>query len=160
MPDAPTATPLGRPGSSDRKRALALLHHVGIDELAYSRADRLSGGQQQRVAIARALAQGPRVLLADEPVASLDPAATALVPAALRQAADNDVAVLCSLHRVELVAGFADRVIGLRNGRVVIDRPAGELDEPARALLYGPGPPQSGGRPQTPHVDAQIGSRV
>ncbi len=149
---------LGRPGPSERKRALDLLHHVGIGELAYRRADRLSGGQQQRVAIARALAQGPRVLLADEPVASLDPASSALVLDALRQAAMNGVAVVCSLHQVELVAGFADRVIGLRNGKVVLDQPAGGLDEAARALVYGPGPPQSGVGPMTPQVE--IGSRV
>ncbi|MDP1806351.1 MAG: ATP-binding cassette domain-containing protein, partial [Acidimicrobiales bacterium] len=149
---------LGRPGPSERKRALDLLHHVGIGELACARADRLSGGQQQRVAIARALAQGPRVLLADEPVASLDPASTALVLDALRQAAMSGVAVVCSLHQVELVAGFADRVIGLRNGKIVLDQPAGGLDEAARALLYGSSPSQAGTGPMTPQVET--GSRA
>ncbi|MGH9277881.1 MAG: phosphonate ABC transporter ATP-binding protein [Acidimicrobiales bacterium] len=149
---------LGRPGPSERRRALDLLHHVGIGELAHRRADRLSGGQQQRVAIARALAQGPQVLLADEPVASLDPASTALVLAALRQAARAGVAVVCSLHQVELVAGFADRVIGLRSGKVVLDGPAGGLDAPARSLIYGPRPPQSGAGAQTTQVE--IGSGV
>ncbi len=130
-------TVLHRPGRAERDRALSALHHVGIGELAGRRADRLSGGQQQRVAIARALAQEPGVLLADEPVASLDPAAAARVLAALRRVAADGVAVLCSLHQVDLVAGFADRVIGLRHGRLVLNREAAALDDPARALLYG-----------------------
>jgi phosphonate transport system ATP-binding protein len=91
-------------------------------EFADRRADRLSGGQQQRVAIARMLTQESRVILADEPVASLDPAAAVSVLSLLRDIAHEDgISVLCSLHQVDLVPGFADRVLGLRVGRLITD---------------------------------------
>jgi phosphonate transport system ATP-binding protein len=106
-----------RVGVGERALALACLERVGLAELVDARSDRLSGGQQQRVAIARALAQRSRLILADEPVASLDPASSANVLDTLRTvAAEDGIAVVCSLHQVELVAGFADRVIGLREG--------------------------------------------
>ncbi|MBV9200685.1 MAG: phosphonate ABC transporter ATP-binding protein [Alphaproteobacteria bacterium] len=106
----------------DRQRAYAALDRVDLLDFADRRADRLSGGQQQRVAIARVLAQESRVILADEPVASLDPAAAVSVLSLLRDIAhDRGITVLCSLHQIDLVPGFADRVVVLRAGRLVID---------------------------------------
>ncbi|MGI8985067.1 MAG: phosphonate ABC transporter ATP-binding protein [Acidimicrobiales bacterium] len=130
-----------RPGAAHRALALDCLDRVGLADHAHARADRLSGGQQQRVAIARALAQRPTVLLADEPVASLDPASSAAVLGAIRTAADDaGIAVVCSLHQIELVAGFADRVIGLRNGAVVLDERAASFDGRGQRLVYDDAP--------------------
>jgi len=126
------------PGSEERASALACLERVGLADHASNRADRLSGGEQQRVAIARALAQRSRVVLADEPVSSLDPSAATKVLAALRSIArDDGIAVLCSLHQVRMVAGFADRVVGLRSGKVVLDLTGAEFDERHHQAVYG-----------------------
>jgi phosphonate transport system ATP-binding protein len=115
-------------GAAERQRAYAALDRVGLLEFAGRRADRLSGGQQQRVAIARVLAQQSRVILADEPVASLDPVSAVAVLSLLRELARQDgIAVLCSLHQVDLVPGFADRVLGLSAGRLVADEPIAEF---------------------------------
>jgi phosphonate transport system ATP-binding protein len=129
---------LRRFARADRLLALECLDRVGLVGLATERADRLSGGQQQRVAIARALAQQPHLILADEPVASLDPTAAEGVMALLRSIARADgVAVLCSLHQVPFARAYADRIIGLSHGRVVLAAPTGEFDEAAYASLYG-----------------------
>ncbi|MCW2681093.1 MAG: phnC [Frankiales bacterium] len=123
--------------AADEALAAACLDQVGLLPYAHTRADRLSGGQQQRVAIARVLASRARVVLADEPVASLDPASAASVLTALRSlATDHGKAVVCSLHQVDLVAGFADRVVGLRDGRVVLDVPVSQFDPAAASALY------------------------
>lgn len=98
--------------------AFECLDRVGLLAHASDRADRLSGGEQQRVAIARALAQQPRVLLADEPVASLDPANARVVLSLLRRCADQGLAVIASLHQPQLAHEFADRVVALQDGRV------------------------------------------
>ncbi len=99
---------------ADRSSACAALERVGLSAHLHQRADRLSGGQQQRVAIARALVQRSRVLLADEPVASLDPKTAASVLALLREIArENSLTVLCSLHQPELAHHYADRVVTL-----------------------------------------------
>jgi phosphonate transport system ATP-binding protein len=122
----------------DRLLALECLDRVGLLALATQRADRLSGGQQQRVAIARALAQQPDLILADEPVASLDPNASAGVLELLRAITGADgVAVLCSLHQVHYAKAYADRVVGLSHGRVVFDLPADGFDRAAFERLYG-----------------------
>jgi phosphonate transport system ATP-binding protein len=121
----------------DRQRALACLDAVGLLDRAYARADQLSGGQQQRVAIARALAQEATVILADEPVASLDPESAMSVLETLRAAARTGVAVLASLHQVQLAIAHADRVIALRAGRVVADGPAAGIDAAALEQIYG-----------------------
>jgi phosphonate transport system ATP-binding protein len=111
--------------TSLKLRALTHLDRVGLLDRAYQRSDRLSGGQQQRVAIARALMQSPQILLADEPVASLDPESSAQVMEIIREiAADDGLTVVCSLHQVDLALGWGDRIIGLRNGQVVLDTPA------------------------------------
>lgn len=117
--------------------AMDALNRVGLAERAEDRADRLSGGQQQRVGIARALAQQPEVLLADEPVASLDPKTARVVLEDLRSAAHElQIAVLCNLHQVELAREFADRVVGIAAGKLVFDGPPAALDEAALQRIY------------------------
>jgi len=125
---------------ADRRIALHALDRVGLLDAALRRADQLSGGQQQRVGIARALAQQPRLLIADEPVASLDPATAARVLELLRDICrDAGIAVVVSLHQVDLARRFADRVIGVSAGRIVFDGPPSALDERALQAIYGPG---------------------
>ncbi len=105
--------------SADRQEALAALDRVGLLAHAFQRADSLSGGQQQRVAIARVLAQHSRVILADEPVASLDPATAVRILSLLREVArERGITVICSLHQVDLAGAFADRVVNLKEGRI------------------------------------------
>ena len=115
--------------AADRQLALAALDRVGLLEKAYQRADKLSGGQQQRVAIARVLAQEATIILADEPVSSLDPCSARNVLDLLRRVARADgIAVVCSLHQTDLARCYADRIIGLRDGRLCLDEPAQKLD--------------------------------
>ncbi|WP_405698823.1 ATP-binding cassette domain-containing protein [Streptomyces sp. NBC_01383] len=110
-----------------REEAMACLDRVGLADRAHDRAGRLSGGQQQRVAVARALCQRPRVLLADEPVSALDPAASEQVLALLAELAhDAGLAVLAVLHQPSLAARHADRMVGLRSGRVILNGPPGQ----------------------------------
>lgn len=117
--------------------ALGCLRRVELEDRAWSRADRLSGGQQQRVGIARALAQQPRLILADEPVASLDPKTARVILNDLwRASRDLGIAVLCNLHQVDLAREFADRIVGMRAGRVVFDGTAAALDTSAVATIY------------------------
>ena len=124
----------------DRRLALEALDGVGLLSRAYQRADSLSGGQQQRVAIARVIAQQCRVLLADEPVASLDPATSETVLEALRDAARrHGVAVLCSLHQTDLALRYADRIVAMQAGRIMLDRPAGAVSPAELDALYGAG---------------------
>src|SRR5262245_43610239 len=125
---------------ADKLIALESLDRVGVLEYALRRVDQLSVGQQQRVGIARALAQRPRLMLADEPVASLDPATAMRVLALIHDVCKADgIAAVVSLHQVALARRFADRVIALAGGRVLFDGPPGLLDEAALARLYGPG---------------------
>jgi len=121
---------------ADRQIALACLDRVGLVDRAYARADQLSGGQQQRVAIARALAQDARLILADEPVASLDPESAATVLETLRAVAAQGVAVIASLHQVQLAVIYADRIVALRAGRIVEDAPAARFDTRALDQIY------------------------
>ena len=107
-----------------RQEALSQLERVGLGDRAFQRTDTLSGGQQQRVAIARTLMQKPKIVLADEPVASLDPEISGQVMDVLFQACVEDqITVLCSLHQVDLAMGWAGRLIGLQDGKVVLDSP-------------------------------------
>jgi len=130
-------TALGWLPTVERRAAYDHLNAVGLAALAGQRAGTLSGGQAQRVAIARALAQRPQVLLADEPVASLDPEAAEDIMRLLRHLATHEhLAVLCVLHQVELAYAYADRVVGIRDGRIAFDRPCAELSRDAVRRLY------------------------
>jgi len=122
--------------AADRDLALRCLDRVGMMERAKARADQLSGGQQQRVAIARALAQEATVILADEPVASLDPESATSVLETLRKVAVAGVAVVASLHQVHLALTYADRIVALRAGSVVQDAPVGRIDRRAIEQIY------------------------
>lgn len=121
-----------------REKALGHLERVGLLEFAYQRADQLSGGQQQRVAIARALMQDPEILLADEPVASLDPESSSQVMALIREiAAERSLTVICSLHQVDLALSWGDRIVGLRAGHVVLDTRTDSLTREEVMEIYG-----------------------
>jgi phosphonate transport system ATP-binding protein len=131
------ATAMGRVPREEIEPARAYLDEVGLLHLAGQRAGTLSGGQAQRVAVARALAQRPHVLLADEPVASLDPEAADEVMRLLRRLATEDgLAVVCVLHQPELAARYADRLVGLRRGQMEFDRPASQVSSQQIAQLY------------------------
>lgn len=120
-----------------RVEALAHLDRVGLADRAFQRSDTLSGGQQQRVAIARSLMQRPALLLADEPVASLDPESSAAVmDLMLRIVREDNLTVITSLHQVELARGWADRMVGLRDGRVVADVKPEEMSEARLNEIY------------------------
>jgi phosphonate transport system ATP-binding protein len=128
-----------------RRRACTLIAQVGLDEPHLARrASELSGGQQQRVGIARAFMLDPAVILADEPVASLDPNVSRDVLALLKHASkEREATMMCSLHQVDLAREFADRVIGLHAGQIVFDGSPCDLDEAVLSLIYGK--TQSGG---------------
>jgi phosphonate transport system ATP-binding protein len=130
-------TAIGRLPRDELVNASLLLDRLGLSHLAQKRADTLSGGEAQRVAIARGLAQRPRVLLADEPVASLDPEAAESVIALLKELTTREgLGVACVLHQPDLALRHADRIVGLRHGRVSFDQPAGEVSSDAIASLY------------------------
>ncbi len=123
---------------ADRQLAWRSLDRLEIAEKAGARADSLSGGQQQRVAIARALAQQPEIILADEPVASLDPETAVVVLDYLRDINRRDgITIVCSIHHLELAKRYAERIVALRTGRVVYDGPPAELDDDAYRRIYG-----------------------
>ncbi|QIM19798.1 phosphonate ABC transporter ATP-binding protein [Leucobacter coleopterorum] len=123
--------------SAHRKRALELLDRVGIAHKAKDQARTLSGGQQQRVAIARALMQSPKLILADEPVASLDPKMSQAVLELLHQIAREDgIPVLVSLHVLPLALQHSDRIVGLRHGEVLVSAPTRQLDAAILQPLY------------------------
>lgn len=124
----------------ERLQALAALDRLGIAEHAMKRAEALSGGQQQRVAIARALMQNPKIILADEPIASLDPMNAKVVMDALRQIHEEDGrTVICNLHTLDTARNYCERIIGMRDGRVVFDGPSEMLTEDAAREIYGAG---------------------
>lgn len=122
----------------DILQALAILERLGIAEQAPKRAEALSGGQQQRVAIARALMQDPHIILADEPIASLDPMNAQLVMDTLKAINTEDGRmVIANLHTLDTARRYCDRVIGLREGKLVFDGPASELTTEAAREIYG-----------------------
>jgi len=129
---------LNRFSKQDYLDAMKQLERVGIADKAYQRADELSGGQQQRVSIARAMMQNPEIMLADEPVASLDP----VLAHSIMQYLDKinkefGVTVICSLHFLDLVHRYANRVIALNNGNVVFDGLPSEIDDVKFKEIYG-----------------------
>lgn len=129
---------LNRFSSKDMQKAIAELRRVGIEDKAAYRADELSGGQQQRVGIARAMMQDPKLVLADEPVASLDPVLAHSIMQYLEKINQEDgVTVLCSLHFLDLVHRYADRVIALNEGKKVFDGLPSEIDNDKFKEIYG-----------------------
>lgn len=134
----PMLSALNRFPKSDIEMALAQLEKVGIGNQAYKRADELSGGQQQRVGIARAMMQEPAMILADEPVASLDPVLAHSIMQYLEKInKEEGVTVLCSLHFLDLVHRYADRAIALNNGVLMFDGPPNQIDDEKFREIYG-----------------------
>lgn len=124
----------------DKEEAMKYLKLVGIADKAHIRADQLSGGQQQRVAIARALTQNPKVLLADEPVASLDPATCHTVMDYLRKVNQElGITIICNLHFLSLVRQYATRVIALKGGEMVYEGDPKNIDQAWFEKIYGAG---------------------
>ncbi|MBM4440602.1 MAG: phosphonate ABC transporter ATP-binding protein [Candidatus Rokubacteria bacterium] len=124
--------------AQERALAIMTLDRVEMAPFALKRCDALSGGQQQRVAIARALVQEPRILLADEPIASLDPRSAARVMEILRAINREDgLTVVCNLHTLDTARSYCDRLIGLRSGKIVFDGPPGALDRARIREIYG-----------------------
>ena len=122
----------------DRAMALAALEQFDIADLAAQRAGQLSGGQQQRVAIARALVQEPEIMLADEPIASLDPRNTQIVMDTLQRINRGyGITVLCNLHSLDVARRYCDRLVGLAGGKLVFDGGPKELGEAEARRLYG-----------------------
>lgn len=121
----------------EKMKALESLDKVGILDKAFVRADQLSGGQQQRVALARTLAQNPQIILADEPVAALDPVTAKQVMDDFRRInRDMNISVLINIHHVELALQYADRVVGIRAGEIVYDGPVEKVDQAVLDSIY------------------------
>jgi len=132
------ASLFGQFSRDDRERAIASLERVGIREKAYNRADSLSGGQQQRVGIARALMQNPKLMLADEPVASLDPATSHSVLKYLEQLNQQDsITVICALHFLSLARRYGTRIIALKAGEIVFEGLPKDIDGNRFREIYG-----------------------
>jgi phosphonate transport system ATP-binding protein len=124
----------------ERVLALMALERLGIEQTALQRAGTLSGGQQQRVAIARALMQKPKMILADEPIASLDPLNAKIVMDSLRDINEREkITVITNLHTLDTARNYCDRIIGMAAGKVVFDGTADELDAEAVRMIYGAG---------------------
>lgn len=126
------------PREEDKLIALEALETMGILEKAFTRADQLSGGQQQRVALARALAQEPKVILADEPVASLDPITTISVMNDFKKInTELGITIIANMHHVDLALKYATRIIGIKGGEIVFDGPVDKVDEDILFNIYG-----------------------
>ncbi|CNB82083.1 MULTISPECIES: phosphonate ABC transporter ATP-binding protein [Yersinia pseudotuberculosis complex] len=120
----------------DQARAIELLQWLNMLPHALQRAENLSGGQMQRVAICRAMMQNPKILLADEPVASLDPKNTTRIMNTLQKISENDIAVIVNLHSVDLVKDYCTRVIGIAHGRIIFDGPPSMLNDSIIQDIY------------------------
>ncbi|CAH8706733.1 phosphonate ABC transporter ATP-binding protein [Paenibacillus thiaminolyticus] len=126
-----------RYSEADKQDAIALLQKVGLDKEVYKRADELSGGQKQRVGVCRALAQKPKLILADEPIASLDPRSSAVVMDAIhRNCTEQGIACLVNLHQVETAKQYASRIVGIKGGKIVFDGPPQALTDYHTSLIY------------------------
>jgi phosphonate transport system ATP-binding protein len=134
----PLMSLIGIYSKNDKLLALESLHKVGILEKAYIRADQLSGGQQQRVALARTLAQNPSIILADEPVASLDPiTANQIMRDFEKINKEENITILVNMHHVDLALKYANRVIGINGGEIIYDGPASNVTEDLLKKIYG-----------------------
>ena len=117
--------------------ALKALETVGLLNKAYERVDELSGGQRQRIGIARAIIKRPKLLLADEPVASLDPKAANLIMSLLKKInKEFEITVICNLHQVELASKYSDRIVGLLEGEIIFDKTASNINKTAISEIY------------------------
>ena len=133
-----TVTSLGFFPRGDRYIALEALDTMGILEKAFTRVDQLSGGQQQRVALARSLAQKPKIILADEPVASLDPITTVQVMNDFSKInRDFGITIVANMHHVDLALKYAKRIIGIRDGLIVYDGPSKDINDKILESIYG-----------------------
>ena len=131
-------TLFGLYSKEDKLKALESLHKVGILEKAYIRADQLSGGQQQRVALARTLSQNPSIILADEPVASLDPiTANQIMKDFEKINQEDNITILVNMHHVDLALKYASRVIGINSGEIIYDGPSNKITEDLLKKIYG-----------------------
>lgn len=139
VPDMPLwKAIIGLYSKEDKIIALEALDKVGILDKAYVRADQLSGGQQQRVALARTLAQKPEIILADEPVAALDPVTAGQVMDDFKKInKELNISVLINIHHVDLALKYCDRVIGIKAGEIVYDGPAEQVDRAILKEIYG-----------------------
>jgi len=117
--------------------ALKALETVGLLNKAYSRVDELSGGQRQRVGIARAIIKKPKLLLADEPIASLDPNAADLIMSLLKKInKEFNITIICNLHQTELASQYSDRIVGLLDGKIILDKPASSINKMSINQIY------------------------
>lgn len=129
---------LGRFSEEEKERAFFLLKKLGIEEHAYKRCDQLSGGQQQRVGIARSLIQEPKIVLCDEPIASLDPNASKVIMDHLKSITQElGITCIVNLHQVDIAKDYSDRIIGLNKGGIVFDGPGFRLHQSQTDLIYG-----------------------
>lgn len=128
---------LGVTSKQERERAMDALNRVGIQHLAHKRVDQLSGGQQQRVAIARVIMQQPKLLLGDEPVASLDPVTSKQVMRLIKEIHEKEqITTVINLHDVQLALMFCDRIVGLSKGKVVFDGLPAEVNDDILEQIY------------------------
>lgn len=122
----------------DKLQAYNILINLGLEEHAYKRADKLSGGQKQRVGIARALIQNPKVMLCDEPIASLDPYSSKVIMEYLQQIKNEmGITIVCNLHQVDVAQAYSTRILGVADGEIVFDGTPSELTEEAIHEIYG-----------------------
>ena len=138
VPDMPWyKTLLGLYSKEQKMKALEALDKVGILDKAYTRCDQLSGGQQQRVALARTLNQNPSIILADEPVAALDPVTARMVMGDFKRINEElNITILINIHHVDLALDYATRVIGIRDGEIVFDGPVNEVSQDVLDTVY------------------------
>jgi phosphonate transport system ATP-binding protein len=129
---------LGRYTEEEKRRAVKVIERLGLEEQVYKRCDTLSGGQKQRVGIARALVQEPKLILCDEPIASLDPSSAKVIMDELRDInRDTDITIIVNLHQVDVAAKYARRVVGINAGCVVFDDSAEKLTRKTINAIYG-----------------------
>lgn len=129
---------LGLYSKEEKKQAYHILNLLGLQEQVHKRCDQLSGGQKQRVGIARALVQNPKLLLCDEPIASLDPNASKTIMEYLRRiCSDMGITVIINLHQVDVAMKFSDRIIGVNEGSIVYDGPPSEITNELLRTIYG-----------------------